>query len=61
MLAITIATPKPLSSELNTERVIDFGFHSGGANKGEPFIYRELSYFVVTPPPPPFPDPLYYK
>jgi hypothetical protein len=31
MHALTIAPPKPLSSELNTEGVIDFGYHSGGA------------------------------
>ena len=37
MLALTIVPPKPLSSELNTEGVIDFGFHSGGANKREAF------------------------
>jgi hypothetical protein len=53
MLPLTIAPPKPLRSELNTEGVIDFGFHSGGANKREAFIYRELSYIVATNPPPP--------
>jgi hypothetical protein len=60
MHALTIAPAKPLSSELNTEGVIGFGFHSGGANKREAFIYREFSYIVATKPPPP-PDPLYYK
>jgi hypothetical protein len=60
MLPLTIAPPKPLRSELNTEGVIDFGFHSGGANKREAFIYRESSYLVATKSPPP-PDPLYYK
>jgi hypothetical protein len=52
MLALTIAPPKPLSSELNT----DLGFHTAGANKREAFIYREFSYIVATksfPPPPP--------
>jgi hypothetical protein len=48
MLALTIVPPKPLSSELNTEGVINFGFHSGGANKREAFIYREFSYIVAT-------------
>ena len=47
MLALTIVPPKPLSSELNTAGVIDFGFHSGGANKREAFIYREFSYIVA--------------
>jgi hypothetical protein len=42
MLALTIV---PLSRELNAEGVIDFGFHSGGANEREAFnIYREFSY-----------------
>jgi hypothetical protein len=59
MLALTIVPPKPLSSELNTEGVIYYGFHSGGANKREAFIYREFSYVVATKSPPP--DPLYYK
>jgi hypothetical protein len=61
MLALMIVPPKPLSSELNTEEVIDFRFHSGGqgANKREAFIYREFSYIVATKSPPP--DPLYYK
>jgi hypothetical protein len=59
MLALTIVPPKPLSRVLNTEGVIDFGFHSGGANKREAFIYREFSYIVATKSPPP--DPLYYK
>jgi hypothetical protein len=44
---------------INTEGVIDFGFHSVGANKREAFIYRELSCVVATKSPPP--DPLYYK
>jgi hypothetical protein len=35
MLALTIVPPKPLSSAHNTEGVIDFGVHSGGANKGK--------------------------
>ena len=48
MLALTIIPPTPLSSELNTEGVIDFRFHSGGANKREAFIYRESSYLVAT-------------
>jgi hypothetical protein len=52
MLALMIVPPKPLSSELNTEGVIDFGFHSGGANKREAFIYRKFSYIVATKPPP---------
>jgi hypothetical protein len=46
--SLTIVPPKPLSSELNTEGVIDFRFHSGGANKREAFIYREFSYIVAT-------------
>jgi hypothetical protein len=62
MLALTIAPPKPLSSELNAKGVIDFGFHSGGANEREAFIYREFSYISIlwqlNPHPP---DPLYYK
>jgi hypothetical protein len=53
MLALTIAPPKPLSSELNTY----LGFHTAGANKRKAFIYREFSYIVATksflPPPPP--------
>jgi hypothetical protein len=53
MLALTIVPPKPLSSELNTEGVIDFGFHSGRANIREAFIYREFSYLVATKSPPP--------
>ena len=48
MLSLTIVPPKHLSSELNTEGVIDFGFHSGGANKREAFIHREFSYTVAT-------------
>jgi hypothetical protein len=59
MLALTIAPPKPLSSELNTKGVIDLGFHTAGANKREAFIYREFSYIIATKS---FPlDPLYYK
>ena len=53
MLALTIVPPKSLSSELNTAGVIDFGFHSGGANKREAFIYKDFSYIVATNPPPP--------
>jgi hypothetical protein len=52
MLALTIIPPKPLSSELNTEGVIDFRFHSGGANKREAFIYRAFSFLVATKSPP---------
>jgi hypothetical protein len=52
MLALTIVPQKPLSSELNTRGVIDLGFHSGGANKREAFIYREFSYIVTTKSPP---------
>jgi hypothetical protein len=52
MFALTIVPQKPLSSELNAEGVIDFGFHSGGANKREAFIYREFSYLVATKSPP---------
>ena len=47
MLALTIVPPKPLSSELNAEGVIDFGFHSGGANEREAFIYREFSLQIL--------------
>ena len=53
MLALTFIPPKPLSSELNTKGVIDFGFHSGGANKREAFLYREFSYLVATKSPTP--------
>jgi hypothetical protein len=60
MLALTIAQPKPLSSELNTEGVIDLGFHSGGANKREAFIYRGFSYIATKSSPPPL-YPIYYK
>ena len=47
---MTIAPPKSLISELNT----DLGFHAAGDNKREAFIYRVLSYIVATkysPPP----------
>jgi hypothetical protein len=47
MLALTIVPPRPLSSELNAERVIDSGFHSGGANEREAFIYKEFSFFSI--------------
>ena len=56
MLALTIAPPMPLSSELNTY----LGFHTAGANKREAFVYREFSYIVATKSSPP-PDPLHYK
>jgi hypothetical protein len=52
MLALTIAPPKSLTSELNT----DFGFHTAGDNKREAFIYRELSYILATKYSPPPPD-----
>jgi hypothetical protein len=47
MVSLKIAPPKPLSGELNTEGVIDLGFHSGGANKREAFIYRGFSYIAT--------------
>jgi predicted DNA-binding transcriptional regulator len=53
MLALTIVPPKPLSSELNTEGVIDFGFHNGGTNKREAFVYGYFSYIVATKSPSP--------
>jgi hypothetical protein len=47
MLALAITPPKTLSSELNTEGVIDSGFHSGGASEREAFIYRDFSYISI--------------
>ena len=51
MLALTIIPPKPLSSELNTEGVIDFGFHSGGAKGKHLYIGNSPILYQLNPPP----------